>query len=363
MDNSSEPHADARADLLPLSDRGEVLETPQSVLRAHPLTPQDVMFVRNNNPYPAGADTLNGVPLVGELDIAGLVERPFTLDLAHVRELPYVEVEAVMQCAGNGRAFYKDAEQIEGSQWTRGGVLNGVFGGVRVRDVLERAGILPGARYLTATGADAPEDGADGPYEKSVPLADALEHGLVAFTSNGEPLCGAHGGPIRLLMPGYFGTVNVKWLRRLTLTERETGHEAQQERYRVPTLGGSRPCWRQPLKSVVWRPQPGEALEAYATASGAAWNDGAAVIEQVEVSLDAGRTWQAADLEAARGPFGWRRWSLALELPPGEYELWCRATDAAGRSQPLDGNASWNPEGYEWHGVDKVRFSVCPELS
>ncbi len=359
MDNSTEPHLDARADLLPLSDRGEVLETPQSVLRAHPLTPQDVMFVRNNNPYPVGADTLESVPLSGELDIGGLVECPFTLDLTRLRELPYLEVEMVMQCAGNGRAFYQDADQIDGSQWTRGGVLNGVFGGVRVRDVLERAGVRPSARYLTATGADAPKDGTDGPYEKSVPLADALEHGLIAFSSNGEPLCGAHGGPIRLLMPGYFGTVNVKWLRRLTLTEQETRHEAQQERYRVPLPeGGSRPCWRQPLKSVILHPQPGETLGRVGSASGAAWNDGAIGIEKVEVSLDAGQTWQAAELEPARGPFGWRRWSLALGLPPGEHELWCHATDETGRSQPLDGNATWNPEGYEWHGVDKVRFAV-----
>ena len=359
MDNPAEPHADARADLIPLSDRGEVLETPQSVLRAHPLTPQEQMFVRNNNPYPAGADTLEGAALAGALEVGGLVERPFTLDLAQVRELPYVEVEAVMQCAGNGRAFYRDAEQIEGSQWARGGVLNGVFGGVRVRDLLERARARPEALYLTATGADAPETGADGPYEKSVPLADALTHGLIAYTSNGEPLAGVHGGPIRLLMPGYFGTVNVKWLRRLSLTEQETRHEAQRERYRVPTPEGSRPCWRQPLKSVVWHPQPCETLGTFATASGTAWNDGAVDIARVEVSLDTGQTWRAADLEAARGPYGWRRWSLALQLPPGEHELWCRATDADGRSQPLDGNATWNPEGYEWHGVDKVKFEVA----
>ena len=352
---SPAPSRDARAELISHEDRGEVLETPQAQLSAHLHTPAEVMFVRNNNPYPPGTDTLRPLPASGALELAGLQGGPVTLDLAALSVLPHTEVEAVMQCAGNGRAFYRGAEHIEGSAWRRGGVMNGVFGGVPLSEVL--AGRVPelGARFLTATG----HDGGCG-YEKSVPLADALARALLVDRLNGESLCGAHGGPLRLVLPGYFGTVNVKWLRRLSFTPEETAHEAQQERYRVPTEdGGSRPCWRQPLKSLLLSPEAGEVRPAGPlTASGVAFNDGRCAIAQIELTLDGGASWRPAELEPARGLYAWRRWQASLDLPSGQHTLGVRATDAEGRAQPLDGNATWNPEGYGWQGVDFVTFEL-----
>ncbi len=346
---------DTRDDLIPHEDRGEVLETPQEQLRTHARTPAALMFVRNNNPYPPGADTLQSAPDLGPLRIEGLSGGPLSVDLAALAALPHAEVEAVMQCAGNGRAFYRNAADIEGSAWRRGGALNAVFGGVPLRQLLGGRAPLPDARYLTATG----HDGGCG-YEKSVPLADALASALLVDRLNGEPLCGAHGGPLRLLMPGYFGTVNVKWLRRLHFTPEETPHEAQRQRYRVPTPDGdSRPCWRQPLKSLLLAPIEGEVLPAGpVTLSGVAFNDGGCRIARVDVTPDGGATWWPTDLEAPRGPYAWRRWQVTLPLAPGAHRFGARATDAEGRTQPLDGNATWNPEGYEWQGVDFVRFEV-----
>jgi DMSO/TMAO reductase YedYZ molybdopterin-dependent catalytic subunit len=347
-------HGDARDELDYTLDRGEVLETPQEVLRTHDLTPQAYAFVRNNNPYPPGADTLAPVPASGVLEIGGLVERELALNVADLDRLPRHEVEAVMQCAGNGRAFYRDAQDIDGHPWVRGGVMNGLWGGVRLADVLGDAGIRPEARFVTATGAD----GGCG-FEKSVPLADALERGLLVRTLGGEPLAGAHGGPLRLLMPGFFGTVNVKWLRRLTLTDHESPHEAQQQRYRVVNADGtSRPCWHQPIKSVIWSPLPGESTTGTVLVSGVAWNDGSAPVSRVELSVDGGASWQDARLGPLRGPFAWRRWDAQLTLASGAHEVMARATDDLGRTQPLHGDEGWNPDGYEFHAVDRVRFTV-----
>ncbi|WP_045234673.1 molybdopterin-dependent oxidoreductase, partial [Deinococcus pimensis] len=136
-------HGDARDELNYTLDRGEVLETPETVLAQHDLTPQAYVFVRNNNPYPPGADTLEPAPLTGTLELGGLVERPLSLSVADLAARPRVEVEAVMQCAGNGRAFYRDAHLIDGHGWTRGGVMNGRWGGVPLREVLEAAGVRP----------------------------------------------------------------------------------------------------------------------------------------------------------------------------------------------------------------------------
>ncbi|PYE48951.1 sulfite oxidase [Deinococcus yavapaiensis] len=347
--------AEKRAALRPLEDRGEVLETPLALLRAYRFTPQSVAFVRNSNPYPEGTETLEAPSMTGTLEVGGLIGRPFTLDLADLASFPLREVEAVMQCAGNGRAFYRDAHLIEGCQWGRGGVMNVLWGGVPLSALLADSHVLADARFLTATGGDGDGDG----FEKSVPLADALDVGIVAYRMNGEALGGVHGGPARLLVPGFYGTVNVKWLRKLTLTRDETSHEAQQERYRTLHPDGRRtPCWRQLLKSVIWTPEEGEIVRGTVTFSGCAFNDGRSSISKVELSVDGGRSWSEATLEVESSRFGWRRWELVATLARGEHEVWCRATDEHGVTQPLDPEDDWNPDGYEFNAADKVRFEV-----
>lgn len=348
-------HHDNRDDLIARADRGEVLETPLAQLRESRLTPQTLMFVRNSNPYPPGRDTLAPVPLTGSLHVTGLVSAPLVLRVEDLPNYPYRQIECVTQCAGNGRAYHTNARDIEGCQWERGAVANSLWGGVSVRDVLESAKPMPGAAYLTATGTDGRQ-----PYEKSVPLSDALEHGLLAYTLNGEGLSGVHGGPLRLLVPGFFATVNVKWLQRLSLTAHETPHEAQRQRYRVPDgHGGTRPCWRQPLKSIIWRPLAGEKLPSGTlVVSGCAWNDGTAELERVDVSVDGGRSWRESQLEKSPSPFGWRRWHIELKLSAGAYTLMARATDTSGNTQSMRAQVSANPEGYEYNGVDQVEVTI-----
>ncbi|MBB6096628.1 DMSO/TMAO reductase YedYZ molybdopterin-dependent catalytic subunit [Deinobacterium chartae] len=336
-------------------DPAEILEATPELLREYAVTPVDRVFLRNSHDYPAGCATLDAPGLRGKLEL-DLGAGPWALDLTGLATLPRVQLEVAMQCAGNGRRFFSRQDQVQGSRWDRGGVANVRFGGVPLRALLEGRARDPQARFLTATG----RDGDAQAYEKSVPLEDALQRGLLAFEMNGVPLPAAHGGPLRLVMPGFFGTVNVKWLRRLTLTRQETGSEAQQRRYRMPDgRGGLRPCWKQPIKSVIFAPLEGEALRAGpVTVSGAAWNDGDAEITRVDLSFDRGAHWQPAQLEPLRGRYAWRRWTCTVALEAGRYEVWSRASDALGRTQPLDPDHNWNRDGYEFCAVDRLPFRV-----
>ena len=373
-----------------------VFETRLEDLRRHAVTPTEQVFMRNSYPLPPLTDLLDDT-----LGIVGLVEFPLMLEISGLGQ--GTTLETVMQCAGNGRAFFRDAQTLSGSPWQRGGVANVQFSGVWLRDVLRRDNLKPEAKFLTARGHDG--DGVlvktarleqngtvlaqlrhlsgraayracspTGParslnYEKSVPLEDALSHGFLARGMNGEALSRTHGGPLRFVMPGYFATVNVKWLSSLILTELESGNEAQQERYRMPD---GEACWRMPLKSVVWSPLEGEVVRGPVLLSGAAWNDGNTLLERVEISLDRGQSWMDTQLETfSQRPqldwppvdpsserFAWARWTLELDLDPGEHEVWSRAVDAAGNMQLLEGDERWNADGYEWSGVDKVHIKV-----
>ena len=336
-----------------------VFETRLEDLRSHAVTPTELVFMRNSYALPPLTDLLDDT-----LGIVGLVDFPLMLEISGLGQS--TTLVTVMQCAGNGRAFFRDAQTLVGSPWQRGGIANVQFSGVWLRDVLGKDNIKPEAQFLTARGHDS-DGGAY--YEKSVPLEDALECGFLARGMNGEALSRTHGGPLRLVMPGYFATVNVKWLSSLILTEFESENEAQQERYRMPT---GEACWRMPLKSVVWSPLTGEVVRGPVLLSGAAWNDGSTPLERVEISLDEGVNWMDTRLESfSQRPqldwppvdpsserFGWVRWTLELDLNPGACEVWSRAVDAAGNMQLLEGDERWNVEGYEWSGVDKVRFTV-----
>lgn len=180
-----------------------------------------------------------------------------------------------------------------------------------------------------------------------------------------------HGGPVRLVTPGFYGTMHVKWLSRLRIEDRETFNHHQVRRYRTPLvplepgskfisdLDNSEPNWGMRVKSVFFAPLDGERLMPGAVPlSGVAWNDGAYRIERVEVSSDGGRTWQQTELEKPASPYAWHPWKTVLKLERGQHDLRCRAVDARGRSQPYAGAVDWNPAGYCWSGVETIRVHV-----
>jgi DMSO/TMAO reductase YedYZ molybdopterin-dependent catalytic subunit len=355
------------------------IETPGELLWEHAETPARLLFVRNNQ-QPGFAMTLAPYEKSDEwtVELGGLIEFPRTLRWADFKQLPQTETTVVLQCSGNGRKFFSEAAACSGAPWSVGAVANLRFGGVRLRDVVDhlKPTIDPRAKFVTAEGRDVPgnptiaakSDAAD--FEHSIPLADALEHALLADTLNGEPLPTVHGGPLRLVVPGYYGTMHVKWVSRLRFESVETANHHQVRRYRTPherlepgskfeyDLTNSEPNWRMKIKSLILAPSSEAQVAAGSVAvKGVAFNDGRAAIERVEVSTD-GRSWRTAELEKSAGPFAWTRWTAQVDLPAGEHELACRALDAQGRTQPLDGQVHWNPAGYAWNGVHRVKVKA-----
>jgi len=353
--------------------RPQEIETPGELLWEHQETPSRLMFVRSNQ-HPGFAMTLGPYERPDEwsTEFGGLVEFPRAIPLADLQKLPQTETTVVIQCSGNGRKFFSQAAHCPGSPWSIGAVANVRFGGVHLRTVVDhlKINVDSRARFLTAEGGDSPDkpDAAD--FEHSVPLADALEHALLATSLNGEPLPTAHGGPLRFVMPGYYGTMHVKWVTRLRFESVETGNHHQVRRYRTPYepiqpgsefeygLENSEPNWRMKIKSLILAPAEGAQVAAgRAEIKGIAFNDGRAAIDRVEVSTD-GRSWRAAEFEKPAGPFAWTRWTTPVDLPAGEHQLACRAIDSQGRTQPLDGQIHWNPAGYCWNGVHRIKVQA-----
>ena len=352
--------------------RPGVLETPLELLRQHRVTPKELLFVRNNQ-VPDNALSIKPLPLEGWIiEVIGLVKYPRRVRAEDLTSYQQTEVEMVLQCSGNGRAYYASGVRTRGTQWQKGGVGNVRWGGVPVRVLVEqlKLEVDPAARFITAEGSDSPAaEAAD--FEHSLPLEDVLDRAILALRMNGEPIPAIHGGPVRLIIPGYYGTMNIKWLSRLRFGDQETNNYNHMPRYRtfnqpiqpgtspLFTFNNSTPNWHQRIKSMIWRPLEGGSVPAgRLEVSGVAWNDGLVKIEAVDLSTDGGRNWRQARLDVPSSPYSWYLWDIDLELPSGLHELWARAVDTAGRTQPLDGSIYWNPSGYEWNGVDKVNVSV-----
>ena len=359
------------------NDRVGVMETPLTELRKSAVTPKDILYMRNNQILEPQGRSVDPVPLAGwSITIGGLVAYPRVVDAAMLAELPQTEAEMVLQCSGNGRSFYARAVKTSGTQWAHGGMGNVVFSGVKLSDLLATfdPGIEPHPEvaFVKAEGADGPPAGASHPdFEHSLPLGDVLDRAILATHMNGEPLPGAHGGPVRLVVPGYYGTMNVKWLSRLSFDTVQTNNVNQIPRYRTPTdpiqpgtpidytFENSEPNWRQKVKSVIFEPLDGETVSGPVNLRGVAWNDGTVPVTMVQVSTDEGKSWATAAIEKPGSVYAWHHFSSQLALPAGEHRIWVRAIDELGRSQPLHGTVRWNPSGYEWSGADVISVSVA----
>ena len=356
------------------NDRTGVLETPLDLLSEHAITPKEILYVRNNQiAEPEGRD-LEGKPLDGwTIELMGSVAFPRVVDAATLADLPQEEVTMVLQCSGNGRSFFARSVQTRGTQWAHGGMGQVTFGGPKLSSLLEtfEPALQPRdeAMFVTAEGKDAPPEGSARPdFEHSLPLADVMERAILATHMNGEPLAGAHGGPVRLVVPGYYGTMNVKWLSRLRFEAIESNNVNQIPRYRIPndpiepgtpityTHENSTPNWRQRVKSVIFSPANEDevAADGEVAVSGVAWNDGTVPVTAVEISVDDGQTWRRAELSAPHGGYGWYEFSTVVRLASGPNRIWSRAVDERGDAQPLNGSILWNPSGYEWNGADYV---------
>jgi sulfite oxidase len=349
-----------------------VLETPRSMLAGTRLTDVTTLFVRNNQ-QPDFAATLKPVPAKSwAINIDGLVSKAISVDASELSKLDQTEVQMVLQCSGNGRSLFSLDAQTKGTQWGHGAMGNVRFAGVPLAALLKHKNITvhPEAEYVVANGKDGPVSGKED-FLHTLPAKEVLSRSFLALRMNGKPLPAIHGGPVRLVTPGVYATMHIKWLGSLQFVRDESKNHNHAVRYRVPrrsirpgdefsaTLANSRFNWRMKTKSVVLSPAPGTQVGTGKTLiQGVAFNDGLADIETVLVSIDQGKTWQRTMLTPTAKPFGWWNWKLALSLKASPMEIWSRAIDSRGRSQPLEGSIAWNTRGYEWNGVEKVKINA-----
>jgi DMSO/TMAO reductase YedYZ molybdopterin-dependent catalytic subunit len=342
------------------NDRPEDLESPVAYLNQW-LTPTNCFFVRQHLPRP-------NVEQAGfRLLITGRVSQERSVTFDELRKLPQYTVAAVLECTGNGRAFF--SPRVPGVQWGRGAIGNAEWRGPRLSDVLKLAGADVNAAYVTANGADTGL--ANTPdFIRSMPMRKALDPStLLALNMNGEPLPAIHGFPLRLIVPGWDGTSWVKWVNYLSVDEKPNSGFFMNPAYRFPKHAlapgmASNPADLEmiegmPVQSFITGHTDGQAIPLKAvTLRGIAWA-GEERIRKVEISTDSGLSWQAAQLSGRDLPFTWRLWSLDWQpRQPGYYTVLSRATDTAGRSQPLV--PTWNPSGYLFNAIDRIGLTVEP---
>lgn len=304
-------------------------------------------------------------PATHTLTVDGRVTRPLTLDLADLRARPRVTRRVTLECAGNGRALLRPRPVSQ--PWLVEAVGNAEWTGTPLAPLLRAAGIDPAAVDVVFTGADhGLERGVEQDYQRALPVAEALrEDVLLVYEMNGAPLLPQHGAPLRLIVPGWYGMAHVKWLRRITVLDREfDGYQnAVAYRLRRDADDPGVPVTRIEPRALVRPPGFPDFMSRTRMVDagpcrldGRAWS-GHAPVTSVAVSTDGGRTWAAADLaEPTDEPWDWRRWSYDWTPEPGRYTLSARATDAAGRTQPVD--QPWNRGGFANNLVQQVEVVV-----
>jgi DMSO/TMAO reductase YedYZ molybdopterin-dependent catalytic subunit len=310
------------------------------------------------------------VPLVDEaafqLEIGGAVARPLALTLDDLRDRPAVEMAVTMECAGNGRALL-DPRPVS-QPWLTEAVGTARWRGVPLSTLLEEASPAKGAVDVVFAGLDRGVEGeVEQRYERSLPLGEALAAGcLLAYEMNGSPLPPQHGFPLRLVVPGWYGMTNVKWLASITVSEEPfTGYQvATGYRVRQTEDEDGRPVTRMRPRSLMVPPGIPDFLtrdrvveRAPVLLAGRAWS-GRAPVVRVEVSRDGGETWADAELTRELDDrLAWVGWSFRWEPPAqGAFILCCRATDETGETQPLE--PEWNLGGYENNAVQRVPVVV-----
>jgi sulfite oxidase len=341
-------------------------ETPAELLHRSQITSNELFFVRNHGSIPE-VD-----PGAYRLTVRGLVAEPLTLSLTDLRQrFERVMLDAVLSCAGNRRSELAAIAPIPGqAPWGPGATGNARGGGIRLRDVLQAAGLETGAGHVALTGLDrCSEEGELIPFGGSIPLTKALApEVMLADEMNGRPLPPAHGFPLRVVVPGYIGARSVKWLATITVQSQPSTNYFQARTYRLypsrvrsettPEHGFS--LGETPVNSVVCQPGQGAVVSGPRVhARGYAITGGTREIERVEVSLDQGVTFTTARLLNGGEAGAWRLWEAELELGPGPYELAVRAWDSAASTQPEHAEGIWNLKGYinnSWH---RVRFTVA----
>ena len=350
-----------------LNDRPVNAETPAHLLDED-ITSAMRLFVRNNGipPTDVDADTW-------QLTIEGeSVKRKMTLSLNDLKSrFKHHTYQLVLECGGNGRSEFNPPAR--GNQWSTGAVGCPSWTGVRLRDVLNAAGVKDDAVYIGYYGKDTHLSGdpAKKPISRGVPILKAMEdESLIAWAINGEDLPLMNGYPLRLVFGGWPASTSGKWLEKIVVRNREhDGPKMGGFSYRVPCkpvaagteVAASDMCVIEsmPVKSLITSPRSGivHGLTDPLPLSGHAWA-GDNSVTQLEVSIDFGQTWQKVQLSKPANRLAWQNWRTQIIFPEqGYFEVWARATDDQGRQQPMV-VPGWNPRGYLNNACHRVAVRV-----
>jgi sulfite oxidase len=353
--------------LVLLGDRPLVAETPEHLLDDD-TTPTSKFFVRNNGQIPDAAKESDA----WKMTVDGEVNNKLELTLGELKaKFKPVTQRMVLECGGNGRSFFTPTAR--GNQWTNGGAGCAEWTGVRLSDVLKAAGVKSSAVFTGHYGSDKSlADGSKDALSRGVPIKKAMDgSNLIVFAMNGEPLPNIHGGPVRLVIAGWPGSVSAKWFTRLWVRDKyHDGPGMGATSYRVaikpmvpgdkPVDGNFRDLESMPVRSIITSPANGTKLPAGSKEvklRGAAWA-GDNTVRQVDVSIDFGATWVRARVEKPKNKYDWQRWTASVKLPSdGYFEIWTRGTNSKGEMQPHIAG-SWNPQGYGGNPMHRVAVLV-----
>lgn len=336
--------------MIGLTARPPQLETPFSVFNESIITPNDAFFVR----YHLAGIPLEIVPETHTVEIKGKVDKPLSLTMADLRRMASVEVVAVNQCSGNSRGFFEP--RVAGGQLGNGAMGNARWRGVPLKAVLALAGVQKGAKQVVFNGLDNAIVDKTPDFVKALELDHANDgEVLLAYQMNGQDLPMLNGFPVRLVVPGYYGTYWVKHLSDITVIETVFDGFWMKSAYRIPDNDctcvepGTAPKVTVPIgrfsvRSFLTSIADGAQVNAGPhTLKGIAF-DGGTGIRQVDVSVDDGKTWVSAKLGSDLGKYSFRQWALPVKLAAGGHLIKVRATSNGGKTQP--DKATWNPAGY-----------------
>ena len=350
--------------MIGMTSRPPQLETPFAVFNDGPITPNDAFFVRYH---------LAGIPLeidpdTFRVEVKGKVDKPLKLSLAELRAMPSVEIVAVNQCSGNSRGFFEP--RVAGGQLGNGAMGNARWKGVSLKAVLDKAGVQKDAKQVTFGGLDGPIVDKTPDFVKALDI-DQARNGevMLAYSMNGQDLPFLNGFPLRLVVPGYYGTYWVKHLNEITVIDTVFDGFWMKGAYRIPdndcncTEPGTPPKTTIPIGRFTVRSfitslanDAKVAAGQPITLRGIAF-DGGTGIKEVAVSTDDGETWTPAKLGQDLGKYSFREWQLPVTLAAGKHELKVRATSNGGQTQPM--KPLWNPAGYLRNVVETVTVTAA----
>jgi sulfite dehydrogenase len=348
--------------LIVLTSRPVQLETPSAIFDDGEFTPNDAFFVRWHLPQiPTQID-----PAAFRIRVHGAVDQPLEVGLDELRSrFPVVEINAVLECAGNSRGF--TSPRVAGGQWANGAMGNARWRGVRLRDILAHAQPQSSAIAVRFEGAERPALPGTPQFQKSLALTVATDPNvIVAYQMNGADLPVLNGYPLRLIVPGYFGTYWVKALNAIEVLTEPDDNYWMKTAYRVPdtpnynvaptdTGYATVPLSNLTVRSFITNVVDGDSVPPGTTTVRGIAFDGGSGIERIAFSTDGAQTWRDATLGPDLGRFSFRRWTATFEAQANSrYVLAARATSNAGEQQV----ERWNPGGYARNAVETVTIST-----